>query len=295
MIAVMGAAGNTGRIVAERLLEQGERVRAIGRSKERLAPLVAKGAEAAVGDANDASFLARAFAGADAAYTLIPPNLQVPDFRAYQDHLGEATVRGLREAGVKHVVFLSSVGGDRPSGTGPIAGLHAQEERLRGLRTANVLLLRPAYFFENHFATLGLIKNQGINGGALAGNLQMPMIATRDIGDAAARAVRTRDFKAVVVRELLGPRDLTMDEATRIIGQGIGKPDLKYVQFPYDAFAESLVQAGLSRDLAGLYAEMCKGFNDGHARSVEGRRPQNTTPTRLEDFAPALAQAYRSL
>ena len=106
-----------------------------------------------MGDASDASFLARAFAGAETAYTLIPPDVRATDFRAHQDRVGEATVQALRQAGVKRVVFLSSVGADLPAGTGPIAGLHAQEERLRKLGVA-VLLLRPGYFFENLHASL---------------------------------------------------------------------------------------------------------------------------------------------
>ncbi len=50
MYAVIGATGNTGRVVAEDLLAAGLPVRAIGRTEERLASLVERGAEAAVGD-----------------------------------------------------------------------------------------------------------------------------------------------------------------------------------------------------------------------------------------------------
>ena len=41
-----GATGNTGSVVANRLLDQGKKVRVIGRSMERLQPFVARGAEA---------------------------------------------------------------------------------------------------------------------------------------------------------------------------------------------------------------------------------------------------------
>ena len=291
MITVMGASGNTGRLVAEGLLARGEKVRVMGRDAGRLAPLVARGAEAAVGDAADAGFLARAFAGAETAYTLIPPDLRAPDFRAHQDRVGEATAQALRQTGVKRVVFLSSVGADLPSGTGPIVGLHLQEERLRKLGVAT-LLLRPGYFFENLHASLPIIRHQGVNGGAIAPDVKMAMIATRDIGAAAVAAIAARDFTGVEVRNLLGPRDLSMAEATRILGAAIGKPDLAYVQFPYDAFAGALVQAGLTPDMAGLYAEMSRAFNDGIVKVVGGRTPASTTPTTFESFAKELAAAY---
>jgi hypothetical protein len=96
------------------------------------------------------------------------------------------------------------------------------------------------------------------------------------------------------VRELLGARDLSFAEATRIIGTRIGKPDLKYVQFPYADFASSLVQMGISASMAGLYAEMARAFNEGKIKSREGRTPENTTQTRFEDFTGDLARAYEA-
>jgi uncharacterized protein YbjT (DUF2867 family) len=291
MVTVMGATGHTGRVTAEALLSRGEKVRVVGRDAEKLAPLVARGAEAAVGSASDPSFLGRAFAGVETAYTLLPPDMGVPDLRAHQDRVGEATVQALRQAGVKRVVFLSSVGADLPSGTGPIAGLHAQEERLRKLGAA-VLLLRPGYFFENFFASLPMIRHQGMNGGAIAPDLKLAMIATRDIGAAAAAAIAARDFSGVEVRNLLGPRDLSLAEATRILGAAIGKPALAYVQFPYDAFGAALIQAGLTPDLSRLYVEMARAFNDGIVKVAGGRTPASTTPTTFEAFAKELAAAY---
>jgi uncharacterized protein YbjT (DUF2867 family) len=295
MIAVMGASGHTGRRVAELLLDSGEKVRALGRSREKLAPLEKKGAEVRTGDAADARFLVSAFRGAEGVFTLLPPDSRSTNYRALQDQMGEAMVKAIRESGVRHVVFLSSVGADLPAGTGPIAGLHDHEERLRELDRVDVLNLRPGYFFENFEETLGLIKHQGINGGAIAPDVAIPMIATRDIADAAARALRERRFHGIGVRELLGPRELTQSEATRILGARIGKPHLQYVQFPYVDFVKGLVQAGLSENVANLYAEMARALNEGKVKSLEGRRPENTTPTRFEDFASGLEEAYRAM
>jgi uncharacterized protein YbjT (DUF2867 family) len=197
---------------------------------------------------------------------------------------------------VRHAIALSSVGADRPAGTGPIAGLHAQEQRLRAISGANVLVLRPGYFFENFLHVLPLIRHQGINGGGVAGATTIPMIATRDIAEVAARKLAARDWTGFTVQELLGPRDLSFDEATRIIGAAIGKPDLAYVQFPYADYSAALQQNGLSKTVADLYAEMEKAFDDGLVVSVDGRNAGNTTPTTFESFArevvaPAFAAA----
>jgi uncharacterized protein YbjT (DUF2867 family) len=291
MIVVMGATGNTGKVVAQALMSRGEKVRVVGRDAKKLAAFAAGGAEVAPGDVSDTAFLARAFAGAEGAYTLIPPDARAADFRAYQDRIGEATVKALRQAGVKRAAFLSSVGADLLAGTGPIVGLHLQEERLRAMGI-DVLLLRPGYFFENLHASVPLIQHQGINGSAIAPDVKMSMIATRDIGAAAAAALATKDFSGVQVRNLLGPRDYTMTEVTRILGAKIGKPDLAYVQFPYEAFRGALEQAGLSKDLAGLYVEMSRAFNDGIVKPVGGRTPASTTPTTFDTFAGELAAAF---
>lgn len=293
MITVMGATGHTGKKITEALLKAGEQVRALGRSESKLAELKRAGAEALTGDATDAAFLAKAFRGAAAVYTLLPTDPSSPDYRAEQDRQGEAIVKAIRESGVRYVVALSSLGADLSEGTGVIAGLHAQEERLKQLKDTNVLLLRPVSFFENFYGALGLIKQEGINGDSAAADLAVPMIATSDIADVAVQALKTREWKGVVVRELLGQGDLSHSEATRILGERIGKPDLQYIQFPYADQAQALVQAGMSESFAGLYVEMTRAFNEG--KVIARRTPENTTPTRFEDFADELARAYEAM
>ncbi len=292
-IAVMGASGNVGSKITEHLLAGGHTVRAIGRSAEKLAGAKARGAEILLGDAADAGFLSRAISGADGAFTMQPSNPAAADLVAEQDRDGEAIVTAATQSGVRHLVALSSVGAEVPHGTGPISGLGRQEQRLKRLAGVNVLVLRPGYFFENFLASLGLIRQEGINGAGAAGPTTIPMIAIRDIAAFAAGALAARDWTGFKVQELLGPRDLSYDEATRILGAAIGKPDLAYVQFPYADYSAALQQAGLSKSVADLYAEMEKAFDDGIVTAVEGRNAANTTPTTFEQFArEVLAPAY---
>jgi uncharacterized protein YbjT (DUF2867 family) len=290
MITIMGATGHTGKKITEALLKAREKVRALGRSENKLAELKRAGAEVLAGDTNDTAFLTKAFRGAEAVYTLLPTDPRAPDFRAEQDRQGEAIVKAVRESGVRYVVALSSIGADLPEETGVIAGLHAQEERLKQLKGVNLLLLRPVSFFENFSNSLGLIKHAGFNGDSVEPDLAVPMVATRDIADAAVKALKARDWKGLVVRELLGPRDVSYSEATRIIGKSIGKPDLQYVRFSYEDEAKALVQAGLSPSFANLYVEMTHAFNSGVIRPC--RTPENTTPTQFESLVGELASSY---
>lgn len=295
MITILGAAGRTGKRITETLLAAGVPVRAVGRSAKRLAGLQALGAEIRIGDSNDAGFLHHVFDGAAAAYTLLPYELQLDDYLAQQRAQGQALVEAARASGLGHLVFLSSVGADQPGGTGVLQSLHEQEQRLRTLTDTQVLVLRAGAFFENFHGALWTIKQQGLHADAVLPDLAIPMVASRDIADVAAQALLARDWSGWVVRELLGPRDLSHAEATRILGARIGLPELRYLQLPYDEMAAALAQAGFSACVAGLYVELARGINEGRVRALQGRSTEVPTPTRFEDFAEELAQTYSAL
>jgi uncharacterized protein YbjT (DUF2867 family) len=148
----------------------------------------------------------------------------------------------------------------------------------------DVVHLRPGYFFENHMSSIGLIQGQGINGSAIKAGVALPTVATRDIAAQAARLLVERRFSGRSVRYLLGPKDYTMAEATRILGSAIGKPDLRYVEFGYDDVRKALVGAGFSPSVASAFVEMQDGFNQGRIKT-EPHTPENSGPTTLEEFA----------
>jgi uncharacterized protein YbjT (DUF2867 family) len=292
VIAVMGATGNTGSVVAESLIAAGQKVRVIGRSGERLQPFTARGAEPAIGDVANAGFLAEAFRGADAAYTMIPPDYRENEYLSRQDRIGAATVRALVEAKVKRVVLLSSLGAEHPSGTGPIVGLHRQEQRLKDTGL-DVVSLRAGYFMENLYGSIGLMKAAGSNGGAIDPDVRFAVIAARDIGAAAAVAVQARAAGGFVVKELLGQRDLSMREITQVLGAAIGKPDLAYARVPDGDLTRGLIAAGFAPAVAASFVEMSEAINDGRVHTREGRNAGNTTPTSIEEFAAQFAEVYR--
>jgi uncharacterized protein YbjT (DUF2867 family) len=295
MITVMGATGNVGRKIVHRLLGAGEPVRAIGRNPRALAELGAAGAELRAGDAADAAFLAEAFHGADAVHAMLPYSPATPAFRAEQTQLGETIVTAIRDSGVRKVVAQSSLGADLPAGTGFIAAsLHPQEQRLRALDGVDVLFLRPALFFESIVAAVEIIEATGVNADVIDPDVPLPMVSTHDVAEAAAAALRSRDWLGGDVRELLGPRDLTYTEVTRILGTAMGRPGLRYVQLPADEMAAALVQAGFTPDAAALHVEMGEAISGETITPHEGRTPQNTTPTRFEDVVSELLEEARS-
>jgi len=291
MYAVIGATGNTGRVVAENLLAAGLPVRVTGRTEDRLATFVEQGAEAAVGDVSDAEFIARVCDGVGGVYHLIPPRYDM-DLRAWQTEAGKALLAGIRDAGVPYVVNLSSVGAQHHEGTGPIAGLREQEDRFNELTETNVLHLRPAFFMENFYMMLDAIRGMGVLGMPIPGDLPLAMIATQDIGAEAARRLAALDFDGHHTKELLGPRDYTLNEVAAIVGKAIGKPDLPFVTVPEEAAAAGFEQMGVHPATVAAFMEMYRGFGDGRVVPLESRSAANTTPTTLEEFVVGLAAAY---
>jgi uncharacterized protein YbjT (DUF2867 family) len=289
MYVILGASGNTGSIIADSLLLRREKVRVVGRDEGRLQRFVRKGAEAFTGDVSDAAALTKAFGGARAAYLMSPPAKSRED----QERDSDAIAKAVEESGLRYAVHLSGYGAHVPEGTGPIVGLHSTEQKLNAISGLNVLHLRAAYFMENNLAAISMIHGMGVFGNALLPDLKLPMIATRDVGDYAAQRLLDLDFSGKQTRELLGERDLSMTEATAVIARGIGKPDLRYEQFPYDQVQQALTQMGVPPKGAALYIEMYKAINAGVLAAQEPRSRENTTPTSFEKFVQdVFAPAY---
>src|SRR5258705_2458237 len=96
-IVVTGATGRVGHLVVEELLALGCRVRAVGRTMEKLRPLAERGADARARRPRayeDRGFLASIFKGVSAAFVITPVDVAAKDVNEIQykviDDLGTA-------------------------------------------------------------------------------------------------------------------------------------------------------------------------------------------------------------
>lgn len=263
MYAILGVTGNTGAVVAQELLAAGEAVRVVVRRAEAGEAWRARGAEVAVAALDDEDALAAAFAGARGAYLLSPPDFTTTD------HAGTAcarigrAARAARRAGVAHLVYLSSVGAQHEAGTGPIRATHAAE---RAILEAGVpaTFIRAAYFQENWASVLGMAAEQGVLPTFLQADTAIPMVATRDIGVAAARALRDPNTaKAPRVVSLAGPVDLSPRDVAAALGELLGKPVTAH-EAPLEAAEPTFVGMGMPPYFAGLFRELLAGIRSGH-------------------------------
>jgi uncharacterized protein YbjT (DUF2867 family) len=274
MFLVAGATGHVGSIVVERLLEARKRVRVIVRSAEKGERWAARGAELAVGDLADATFLTSALRGAEAFFTLIPPDFGVPDVFAAQRRYADAGAAAVAASRVPHVVLLSSLGAEIPDGTGPIKGLHYFEKRLRETGT-KLTAVRGAYFQENAALALGAARGAGIypNFGERE-DYAIEMIATKDLGEVVASVLIDPPPTSQVV-DVVGPTYSARDVASAL-GDVIGRK-LKIVNIPQTEWVPTLLHAGLPPSAANTMAEMYGAIGKGIIKPVGDRLVRGKT------------------
>jgi uncharacterized protein YbjT (DUF2867 family) len=291
--SIMGATGNIGEVLTDKLIKNGHEVRALGRNKDKLTVLQSKGAKICPVKFDNEASLAEAFQGATAVFSFIPPSFDADDFGAQQDRVGEAIVAALTKAKIKYVLNLSSVGAHLKKGTGPIQGLQRHEERLNSLKGVNILHLRPVYFMENQFLSIPLIKSEGINGSPLRSDLPIPVVATRDIGAKASIFLDRLDFKGINEFEFVGPDEVTLEKFTSVLGKSIGKAGLRYVQFPYEEAKKAMLSSGMKPSIVDLLMEMDRSYNEGKILPTQEINKDHQGSTTIEQFAQVFAAAYR--
>jgi uncharacterized protein YbjT (DUF2867 family) len=266
MFVVMGATGNTGKIVASTLLARGKAVRVVVHDAAKGKALSDQGAEVAVGDLDDRTALERALRGAEGAYVLLPPVMGSTQVRVDNDRRAKTLAAAIAAAGVGHVVMLSSIGAQHPDGTGPITSLHDAEATLAA-RAPTATFLRPAYFMENWASALGGIA-QGVLPTFLLADKPFPMVATRDIGRAAARLLVEGGNGRQIV-QLAGPREYTPGEVAAALGRVVKKPIVAQ-HLPVETMAAALESFGMNSEWARLFQELTQGMNTGHVAWEKG-------------------------
>jgi uncharacterized protein YbjT (DUF2867 family) len=286
-IVILGATGTVGSKISEILLNQGHQVTLIARHTEKLEKYRSLGAEIIAGDITDAETLTDAFKNADSAFVLLPDNVKAENTRAYQRQVTGILMVAIENSGIRYIVNMSSLGSHMHEGNGMMAGTGEQEVRLNQLNNVNVLHIRSAYFMENFLRTIGVVKKMGFNATAADGDHAIPMVATEDVAKIAAAHLANLDFTGKSVHAVMGPKDYTYLEFTRIIGSAIGNPELTYVQLPVEQVKQAFLGNGFSEDFTSNLIEMGTAIKTGFM-NYQKRDESTTTPTTAEEFVQAV-------
>jgi uncharacterized protein YbjT (DUF2867 family) len=287
-IIVTGSLGNISKPLAKQLIANGHDVTIISSNADKVNEIEALGAKAATGSIADVDFLVQTFRGADAVYTMIPPNFAATNYRKYVGDAGKTYAEAIKKAGIKRIANLSSIGADIDGGTGPISGVHDAEIELNKLEDVAIKHIRAGFFYTNFYNNIPMI-NQGFLGSNYGEQTRLVMTHPRDIADIVAEELQNT-FTGKSVRYAVSD-ERTLDETVKVLGAAIGKPDLKWIEFTDEQSYDGMLQGGLPPEIARNFTEMgtavrnailWKDF-DATGRVISGK-------IKLEQFAKELAE-----
>ncbi|KQO25058.1 NAD-dependent dehydratase [Flavobacterium sp. Leaf82] len=293
-ITITGSLGNISKPLAQELLQKEHEVTVISSSIDKQAQIEALGAVAAIGSVNDVAFLTKVFTGADAVYCMIPranyfdPNL---DLDAFTRTIGNNYAEAIQKSGVKRVVFLSSIGAHLEQNSGIIQRYNEIETVLNQLQDVSITFMRPVSFFYNLLPYIPQIKSQGIISANYGGDRMIPWVSPSDIAAAIAEEIvylpQGKNVRYVASEELTG------DETAHILGEAIGKPDLKWVLISDEETLNGLVHVGMQPKIAAGLVEMYAGLYNGLlSEDYLRNKPTVMGKVKLADYAKEFAAIY---
>lgn len=209
---VIGATGNIGSRVTQRLVDAGARPSVFVRSTKRAKALFGDHVDVHTGDLDTPGrSLATALAGVDGVFLVTDGwDLEKRD---------RAVSFAARHAGVRHVVKLSTLDVRTGIGTGP---WHARgEEAVRESGVA-FTFIQAAGFMSNAFGWSESISRDGVLRSSTSGG-KIAFIHPDDIAAVATAALTMRDHdgEALVIT---GREALSYEEMAAAIGRAIGRP-----------------------------------------------------------------------
>jgi uncharacterized protein YbjT (DUF2867 family) len=153
--------------------------------------------------------------------------------------------------------------------------------------------LRPASFYFNYFNSIPLIKNAGIMGSNYPATTKLLLTHPLDIADAAFEEI-TSPFTSTKIR-FIASDEKTGAEVAHLLGNAIGKSDLKWVEFTDEQFIAGALQSGhLSKHVAEGLAEMGTAIGNGKIVEEFYKQMPVLGKRKFEVFAAEFAKVYKA-
>jgi uncharacterized protein YbjT (DUF2867 family) len=273
---------NIGRALSIRLLDAGESVTVLSRTKKKVDELARRGARVIEGSFEESTLLAEALEGAEALFWLTPPPAR-PDYHTWAVNCAKLAAAAAKKAGVRRAVVLSSMGAHTGPGTGAVGPAREIENEFEAKLPA-VVSLRPGIFMENFLLSAGMIAQAGQIFVPIQPGKKWPLVATADIAAKAACWLLDRTWSGHHKVGVHGPKDLSTGEASAIISSAVGKP-VQCIDATLEQARGALSGMGMPDFVVDLIIEQYVAFRDGRLDPAEPRTPDTTTPTTLAEFA----------
>ena len=273
-VLMVGASGKYAGFVLPALKQRGATVRALIRSKDKQAEVLAQGAdEVVIGDLQDEQSLLQAAAGVDGVFHINPA------FLSNEAELGVAMVHAAEDAGVKKFVF-SGVIHPCISKMRNHSGKRPVEEALceSGLIFT---IMQPTMFMQTLSNGWKEVTERSTFSLPYPNSKQASYVDYRDVAEAAAIALTTDrlDFGTF---ELCAPGMVDRFELTAIMSEVLGRTITPRETTFAEWVDQAHVPAGPFRDgMERMYDDYAKyGFPGGNAltlRAILEREPRTLT------------------
>ncbi|WP_410809735.1 NmrA/HSCARG family protein [Micromonospora sp. 067-2] len=220
--AVIGATGQQGGAVVDALLAAGAPVRAVVRdaTSQAARKLAGRGVQIAVADQDDGDRLAEAFTGVEALFLMTTYASQSGGTQG-EVARGRTMAEAAARAAVPRVVYSSVGGAERKSGVPHFESKRRVEQRLAELLPSS--FIRPTFFMDNVARMIdGAGDDEFVLRLPLPADVDLQMIAVRDIGIIAAAALRQPDVLGSDALEIAGDV-LTGPQVAQLVGAHLGR------------------------------------------------------------------------
>lgn len=292
-IVLTGSLGHISKPLAELLIAKAHTVTVITRSAARQKDIEALGATAAVGSLEDASFLSATFTGADVVYLMEPPfDFFNPTISPndYWLKIANTYVQAVQNSGVTKVIHLSSIGAHTDKGVGILASHHYVENTLKSMPdTVSIKTMRPVGFYYNMFAFIPTIKTTNAIIQNYGSDEKEPWVSPLDIAETIADEI-DKPFNGRTIRYIASD-EVSMHEVAAILGNAIGKPDLKWVVISDEDYENNLLRAGFSKQVANGLTNMNAGRRNGLYDDYKRHKPV-LGKVKVSDFAKDFARTF---
>jgi uncharacterized protein YbjT (DUF2867 family) len=223
IIAVTGATGQQGGAVAQKLLAEGWKVRALTRDPNKpAAQAVAQaGAELVPGDMDSRSDLDAAFKGVHGVFSV--QNFWLPNV-GFEGEIrqGKNVADAAKDAGIQHLVYSSVGAAHRGMGQKHFESKWIIEQYIQSLDIPYTIL-RPAAFFENFNWERAVISNGILNAIGLRPDKERQIIAVEDVAVFVALVLaKPEDYMGKTI-ELSGDA-LTESQIAEVFTRVVGSP-----------------------------------------------------------------------
>jgi len=223
IIAVTGATGQQGGVVARKLLAEGWQVRALTRDANKPAALELKslGAEIVAGDMDNRAELDAAFKGARGVFSV--QNYWLPNV-GFDGEVkqGKNVAEAAKAAGVQHLVYSSVGSAHRGMGQKHFESKWIIEQYIQSLGVPYTIF-RPVAFMDNQNWSRAYILSGTYTGMGLRADKGRQAIAAEDIGVFVALAFA--DAKAYLSKTIeIAGDELTESQTAEAFAKVIGRP-----------------------------------------------------------------------